>query len=241
MHPKIRHKLAKIIYSETTFATHFNVPIKFDQREVRAVNERIIEIPFIFSAIEPGNSSKKILDFGCTRSWISLSLASLGHNVYGIDLRDFPFQHPNFIFKKGNILDFEIRHFDYIISLSTLEHVGLGAYGEEYDHQAFSKVINKINRLLNSDGRFILTLPVGMPSSDQFEKSFSPNEILELILTRRFFLVKENFFRRFDQKYWSPCSKKEIAGVSNDLQSRKKAGSGVNGIGCYIFQKNHPE
>ena len=241
MHPKIRRNLAKIIYRETTFATHFNVPIKFDQREIKAVNERIIETPFIFSSIESDNNPKKILDFGCTRSWISLSLASLGHNVYGIDIRDFPFQHPNFIFKKGNILDFEIRNFDYIISLSTLEHVGLGAYGEEYDHQAFFKVIHKINWLLKPDGRFILTLPVGRPSSDQFEKSFSPNEILDLILTRGFYLVKENYFRRFDYIYWSPCSKEEIAGVSNDLQARKKGGSGVNGVGCYIFQKSHPE
>lgn len=238
---KIRRNIAQLIYSETTFATHFNVPIKFDSNDVKAVNERIVEIPFIFSAIEHDNKPNKILDFGCARSWISLSLASLGHEVYGIDLRDFPFQHQNFIFQKMNILDFEIRNFDFIISLSTLEHVGLGAYGEKYDQQAFAKVVNKIHWLIKPDGRFILTLPVGMPSSDQFEKSFSPDEIIKLIVNGKFILLKENHYKRFDLKYWLPCSKKEIAQVSNDFQSRKKAGSGVNGVGCYIFKKINAE
>ena len=238
---KIRRNLAQLIYSGTTFDTHFNVPIKFDRNDVKAVNERIVEIPFIFSAIEHDNKPKKILDFGCTRSWMSLSLASLGHEVYGIDLRDFHFQHQSFIFQKINILDFEIRNFDFVISLSTLEHVGLGAYGEKYDQQALSKVVNKINWLIKPGGRFILTLPVGIPSSDQFEKSFSPDEIIELIVNGKFILSKGNYYKRFDHKYWLPCSKKEIAHVSNDFRSRKKVGSGVNGVGCYIFKKNNDE
>lgn len=234
---KIRRNLSRLIYNETTFDTHFNVPIKFDQKGVKAVNERIVEIPFVLSAIEHSNRPKKILDFGCSRSWISLALASLGHKVHGIDLREFPFQHENFLFSKIDILDFHQKNFDYVISMSTLEHVGLGAYGEEHDQQALGKVLEIINGLLKSNGTFLLTLPVGIPSIDLFEKSFSTEDILSIVISNNFEVNEEKYFKRLRGTSWLPCTKSEIARVSNNLKARSSYGSGVNGVGCFKFLK----
>jgi SAM-dependent methyltransferase len=233
----IKKTLSRLIYQQTTFESHFNVPIKFKRNDRIVINERVVEIPFIFSSIASENKAKKILDFGCTRSWLSLSLASLGYSVYGIDLRDYPFTHPNFVFQRINILDYRERDFDYIISLSTLEHVGLGAYGEPYSQQALVDVIKKVYFLLKESGHLLLTLPVGIPSEDLFEKSFAPEEILALLTAHGFHLIEEQYFKRQNGTNWQPCTRKKIAAVSNSIEARNKFGSGVNGVGCYNFAK----
>ena len=235
---RIRQAVSRLICGQTNFESFFNVPIQFNRKDRIVINERIVEIPFIFSAITSKNKSKKILDFGCTRSWLSLSLASLGHSVYGIDLRDYPFTHPNFVFQKVNILDFQELNFDYIISLSTLEHVGLGAYGEPYSQEALVEVVKKIHLLLRGGGTLLLTLPVGIPSEDRFEKSFAPEEILELFTNHSFHLIEERYFKRHSGINWQPCPREEIAVVSNSLEARHEFGSGVNGVGCFNFIAN---
>lgn len=237
MFNSIKRAVSKLICKRTTFETHFNVPIKFKSNRGIVVNERIVEIPFIFSSIALINTPKKILDFGCTRSWLSLSLASLGHWVYGIDLRDYPFTHPNFVFQKINILEFHERDFDCIISLSTLEHVGLGAYGEPYIQQAFVDVVKQLHLLLKESGTLLLTLPVGVPSEDLFEKSFAPEEIMKLLTGHGFHLVEERYFKRHNGINWLSCTREEIAVVPNSFEARRKFGSGVNGIGCFNFIK----
>ncbi|MFC1739680.1 class I SAM-dependent methyltransferase, partial [Planctomycetota bacterium] len=228
---KIRRKLSKLIYEADKFENHFNVPIKFGPQGIRAVNERIIEVPFVLSHVQ--GEKLKILDFGCTRSWISLSLASSGHKVYGVDLRDYNFKHKNFTFHKGDILNFDQRDFDIVICLSTLEHIGLGAYGEDYNPQVLRDVIQKIYKILKATGVLILTLPVGVSSVDDFERSFAPEEIIELITQANFELKKERYFYRRNGKEWLACFKEVIKKIHNDFESRREYGSGVNGIGCF--------
>jgi 2-polyprenyl-3-methyl-5-hydroxy-6-metoxy-1,4-benzoquinol methylase len=234
---KIRKHLARWIYKEETFETHFNLPLKYRDSALLAVNERIIELPFIFSHIPTKAPSLKILDFGCARSWLSLSLASLGHRVAGIDLRDYPFHHPNFKFRQGNILELTETGFDAVISLSTLEHVGLNAYGASDDHSQLDQVVQKIYTLLKPGGLLILTLPVGKPSVDAFERSFAPEEVKDLMQEHSLKLDYEHYFRRKDALHWAPCTQAQIHSVANDLHARRMFGSGVNGIGCYVFAK----
>jgi cyclopropane fatty-acyl-phospholipid synthase-like methyltransferase len=237
MFQKIRKHLARKIYQEANFETHFNLPLKFQNGSLVATNERIVELPFVFAHIPQGQPPLHILDFGCARSWLSLSLAAMGHQVLGIDLRDYPFQHPQLTFRQENILKLPSEKFDIVISLSTLEHVGLGAYGATYDPSQLEDVIDKIGALLKSDGMLILTLPVGKPSVDQFERSFAPDEIKHLMQEHALSLACENYYCRTDGLYWKPCPPTRIREVDNDLHARKKIGSGVNGLGCYVFLK----
>lgn len=183
-----------MVYGNVSFETHFNVPMKFSKGKLKATNERIVEIPFVLSEVATAPPRLKILDFGCARSWISLSLASMGHDVFGIDLRQYVFEHPNFNFDKCDILQYRNKAFNYVISLSTWEHVGLGAYGEEYDEAAAMAVLQKMRNLLIPGGKLLLTLPVGKPSVDRFEKSFSPMEIKSILKENGFAMEKEKYF-----------------------------------------------
>lgn len=234
---KIKRKLARIISKETHIETYFNVPFKFYDAGVYFVNERIIEVPFVYSELNADKKPLKIFDFGCTRSWVALSLASMGHKVYGIDLRHYPFRHPNLVSRKQNILDFKEKGFDIAIALSSLEHVGLGAYGEDYNPESLTRVIVKINELLARGGRLILTVPAGQSSTDGFMRSFTPDEIEKLVTSAGFSLEKSRYFKRQNQRQWLPCSREDILDVSNCPVDRKKNHGGVNGLGCMAFQK----
>ncbi len=230
---KARKKVSNLLYKKINFETYFNVPLLFSNKNSWNMNERIVEWGYVLSQFKD-KYPKKVLDFGCSRGWIPLSLASLGHNVTGIDFRDFPFTHPNFKFYKGDILQIKENEFDIVLCLSTLEHVGLGAYGEEYDSDALKNVVKKIYSLLKQDGLFFLTIPVGKSSIDNFEKSFTPDEIKKLLENNGLKLSEENYFQKVDQKHWLAVTENIIKEVNNDINHRK---NGVNGIGCFVFKK----
>ncbi len=67
---------------------------------------------------------------------LPITLATMGAQVVGTDLLDYEFEHPNFSFRKGDFLDaeFPTAHFDAVVAISSVEHVGLGSYGSpRYD------------------------------------------------------------------------------------------------------------
>ena len=234
---KIRKNIAKLIYHEKSYEYYFNVPIKYQYNQLKAVNERIVEYPFLFNQILKDKPPKKILDFGCTRSWLSIALSSMGYDVTGIDLREFDYEHKNFTFSKTNILDLDEKNFDFVVSLSTIEHVGLGAYDKEVINDDLAKVLKKIEHLLKPQGKLILTLPVGKPSIDEFTRSFAPEELKDILKSHRFSLQTEEYYHKDDRFFWKPSSIIDIANISNDTSARKSAGSGVNGVGFFVFQK----
>jgi hypothetical protein len=121
--------------------------------------------------------------------------------------------------------------------LSTIEHVGLGVYDKKIINDDLIKVLDKVNDLLLVGGKFIITLPVGQSSIDEFERSFAPDELKGLLRSANFELEIEEYYKRENKFYWSPISEDEIKNISNDKKARSMAGSGVNGVGFFVFLK----
>lgn len=232
---KLGRFLKKKIY-KSTFDYNFNVPIKFKKKSY-FINERLVEIPFTHRNILALPANSEILDFGCTKSWLSLELSAMGYNVTGVDLRDYNYNHPNFQFKKGNILNIHLDKYDAIIALSVIEHIGLGTYGDKIDEDALIQILDKIYELLNYGGLFIFTIPVGKSSINNFERSFTPDEVDKIFEKYNYSFLEEKFFKRKNGKFWEPCSRKAISSVSNDKQTIMKIGTGVNGCGCFVLKK----
>lgn len=67
------------------------------------VISRIFEYPLIFQNLDL--ESGRMLDVGCCGSKLPIELASLGYEVYGIDVNDYPLTHPNFIFIKQDVIN----------------------------------------------------------------------------------------------------------------------------------------
>jgi len=238
---KILLKIKEKVCKTNNVYKHFNFPIKVKSNQDYNISEKIVELPFIHGILNEIGSGKKVLDFGCAKSWLSLSLASMGYNVYGIDLRNYIFEHPLFSFKRVNILEFEEGGFDYIISLSVLEHVGLGVYDDKPDNKLLYNVLDTIYEKLKQDGKFILTIPVGRESVDEFERSFDPEKLEKLLMSHKFRVERKHFFKRFEGKYWKESTLKEIKTVDNSKLVRDIYKNGVNGIGCYLLKKMNKE
>lgn len=198
------------------------------------VNERLVEIPFILHEVGDAVPPKRILEFGCTSSDVSIQLSALGHEVHAIDLKPYPFDHPALTFSQANILGYNTQGFDYVISISVLEHLGLGFYTNEPFKDELDRTIDILVASLRPKGRLIITVPCGRPDKDAFMRTFTPNEVYDLFVSHGLELVKERYYRREQFKYWFPCEANEIIHISNTREDRGP--TGVNGVGCFIWQ-----
>lgn len=159
------------------------------------INERIVEIPFVLQSI-PSDRNQRILDVGCTESSLSLHLASIGYRVTGVDMRDFPYVHPNFRFRRADIMNvgFEDESFDVVTCVSTLEHIGLGFYSDNEDSDnADKKAISEIERVLRQEGALILSVPFGRFKKTAQQRIYDLSRLRSLL--ERFTVREKRFFR----------------------------------------------
>ena len=234
---KILSKIKNRLCRSNNIQNFFNVPIKIYNNHDYSVNEKIFELPFIYSVLNGIDTRESVLDFGCTRSWVSIALSTLGYCVNGIDLRDYIFEHPNFDFNKMSILEYKKDNFDYVICLSVLEHVGLGAYKEKPDDSALDSVIKDIYNKLKPNGKLILTTPVGKESVDEFERSFDPVKLERKLESFSFSFNQKKYFSRDKGKFWSSCLIEQIKEVDNSKGARSLYKNGTNGVACYLLTK----
>lgn len=84
--------------------------------------------------------------------------------------------------------------FDAVVSLCTLEHIGLGRYGDEYDIEGDKKAFAEIEKALSPGGSLIFSLPIG-PSVILFNahRIYSYGKIMDFRGGMR--VVDEKFFR----------------------------------------------
>ena len=96
------------------------------------VTERIVEVPFAMAALSRLERGARILDVGSAESTFPLSAASLGYKVTAIDPRPLAYSHPNLESHASLLEDWDApsEPFAAAFLISTIEHVGLGAYGE---------------------------------------------------------------------------------------------------------------
>jgi len=139
------------------------------------VNERIVEVPWVMglaTSLAPGSL---VLDFGATESTVSLSLASLGLEVIAADLRPYPLAHPGIRSLTGPIEQWEgpDRPLDAVFCVSALEHVGLGAYGEDQTGGDLDRqIVERFASWLKPGGEIAFTAPYGAWSVDELQRVY---------------------------------------------------------------------
>lgn len=127
----------------------------------RFVNERIVEIPWVLGNLP--RSPARILDVGASESPLALMLASLGYQVTAVDLRTYPFTHPNLEIVAGDITKLNLSaKFDTVVCLSTLEHIGLPVYGGREMLAGDNLALQQMHRWLKPGGYLLLTVPAAL-------------------------------------------------------------------------------
>jgi SAM-dependent methyltransferase len=152
---------------------------------VGAVNERIVELPYVLRALAGVRPGGNVLDVGATESLVSLCLASLGYDVTAVDPRPYPLSHPRLKVVTAEVQRWEPDEtFDAVVCLSTIEHIGLGAYGDEVDDErADLAAMRRIRELTAPQGLLVLTTPFGSSSSqgDGFTRVYDRASLDELL------------------------------------------------------------
>lgn len=89
-------------------------------------------------------------------------------------------------------LNFQDNSIPSLSCMHTIEHIGLGRYGDEIDPQGDIKSINELKRVLKKNGDLLFVTPVGKPkiefnahriySYEQIVEYFSPFSLIEFSL-----------------------------------------------------------
>ncbi|MEK6951699.1 MAG: class I SAM-dependent methyltransferase, partial [Nanoarchaeota archaeon] len=173
--------------------------------------ERIIERPFALNHLP--NVKSRVLEIGCADSILPLEMASLGHQVTGLDIKKYPFTHPNFTLQRGDITKIQIQknYYDVVTCISTLEHMGLeyalGEKPEVEDKRKDKECIKIIFDCLKDDGKLILTTPFGKSQVKPEGRVYSQEDIEELF---RDFVIEEQKYYVKEGKNWIKKEKDEI-------------------------------
>lgn len=146
------------------------------------INERIAEVPFVFTKLAGLERGSRILDVGCCESTVSLSLASLGFDVTALDPRPYPFAHPRLTVATVPVERFQDSSgFDAVILLSTIEHLGVGAYGLDEDTRLDLQAMAHLRSLMRPGGRVVLTTPFGVRSMNELERTYDTAGVHQLL------------------------------------------------------------
>lgn len=214
----------------------FNEPIlvQYDDRgraSWSGTSERIIEKAWVIRHLSSVATGSRILDVGCSESLLSLELASNGFLVTGVDIRPNPLGHPNFEFIQADICNSKLKSesYDAVIALSTIEHIGLGWYGDPVADSLDYSVLKEIYRLLKPAGRLLLTVPFGQRAVTPLHRIYDRVSLSAVI--RDFTIEKIDYAVKLDARTWlSPIPEEEASQQKHDPVSY--APSAVAMVAC---------
>lgn len=144
------------------------------------ISERGTEIPWVLKSIQHKEKKEKVLILGTCESLFSVYLATLFDDVYGVDIRRYNEKHPNLHVICADMMNlpFNANTFDVVISISTLEHIGLGAYGDPCSKRGDHIALEEIKRVIRDKGKVLITVPAGRDYVvSNTERVYSPQEI----------------------------------------------------------------
>lgn len=156
------------------------------------VDERVIEYPWILSRLD--TRAGRLLDAGSTLNYAYLlDLPALVSK--SIVITSLAFEHlekrPNVTYLVEDLRDFSAREdsFDWIVCISTLEHVGLdntklytkdSAFNESHPMD-YRKALQELKRVLRPNGRLLLTVPFGRAENFGWMQQFDKQGLVDIV------------------------------------------------------------
>lgn len=170
--------------------------------------ERVVEYPLAFQTL-PSNPTA-ILDIGSGNSPFPYHLACLGHTVHAVDILPYPLEHQNIVQVRCDAmkLPYGDESFSYVTAISSLEHFGLGGYGDPVESNAPFRARDEICRVLQKKGVFIVSLPVGIENDPIKSKNVNYSVFTQSLLDRftdGFQINQTRFFQHLNHN-WIPCA-----------------------------------
>jgi len=156
-------------------------------------------VEYGFAADNTNVTTRNLLDVGSAGSFFPLQMAKRGFQVTAVDVRPYRQTHQNLNFIQADItkLPFAAEFFDTITCISTIEHLGLSAYGDPRHDNADESAIIEFKRVLVPQGRLILTTPFSskyqlLKWRDSYERIYDQDKIGSLFASWN--VAKEHYY-----------------------------------------------
>ncbi len=195
------------------------IALEYTPDEVRWVytNERVVEIPWVMQGLASLKPPARVLDIGPLESLVALQLASMGYESTALDVRPYQYAHPNLTTVVASILDWpgDGRPFDAVVLLSTLEHIGVGVYGQlEGSSDADARAMARVREMLRAGGTLVFTTPFGRSRTDQTQRVYSGEDVARLL--QGFCIKDAALATRRDMKTWTlePIQFEQLRGTT---------------------------
>jgi SAM-dependent methyltransferase len=186
----------------------------------RGFDERVVEFPWLASRRLSGT----VLDAGSTLNHLHVlrrlrpRMDDLHIVTLAAEDRAFPSLGVSYMFADLRDLPLRDATYDRVLSISTLEHVGLdlehfGADGgkPEDPQQGALTAASELRRVLRAGGDMLLTVPVGVAERFDWVRSFSLEELDELVARFEPVEVEVTYFRH--DEGWQPVDRDGVAGA----------------------------
>jgi SAM-dependent methyltransferase len=129
------------------------------------------------------NKPKRHLDIGSRVDGFSAHVAVF-RTIEILDVRPLCSKVDNIIFRQADLMqlpDDLIECCDSISALHSIEHFGLGRYGDPIDFYGHVKAVNNIAKMLAKNGTFYFSVPIGPQRIDfNAQRVFSVSYLLNL-------------------------------------------------------------
>jgi len=127
---------------------------------------------------------EKHIDIGSTLKFSSVISAFIPTEFY--DYRPAELKLSNLVSKHGDLtnLSFDDNSVESLSCMHTIEHIGLGRYGDPIDPEGDRKAAFELSRSLAPAGTFIFVTPVGKPKlAFNAHRIYSYQQVLDLFPT----------------------------------------------------------
>jgi SAM-dependent methyltransferase len=185
------------------------------------LDERVVEYPWLLSRGLAG----RVLDAGSTLNHPHLldrvlpSVNSLHIVTLAPEPQSFVDRGVSYVFADLRELPFRERLYDCVVSLSTVEHVGMdnsqygGASGREGDPAiAAAAALAELNRVLAPEGRLLVTVPYGRREDYGWFRQFGTEDLDALIAAAGARAADVTVYA-YSRRGWQLSSLREAAGA----------------------------
>ena len=161
---------------------------------LRCRSPRSVEYKWVIDTLRRINCNKRLLDVGCSGSYLCYELLHLGFNVHGLDAEPYQCKKTSFMFHLCDIVKtpFPDNYFDVIVAVSVLEHIGLGAYGDPRHPDGDRLAIKELRRILSGGGYLLITVPYAYGYSVTWRRVYGWETLISV--TDDFHLIEASFF-----------------------------------------------
>lgn len=211
------------------------------------LSERVVEIPWVLSKISPNN--RRILDAGSAlnhgyifekgflkdKSLVCVTLAPEESNYNHLGI--------SYVYDDLRTLPFKDNYLDTIISISTIEHIGMDSSIYTKNPKYFKKkndsfidAIEEFHRVLKPEGVIMMTIPFGKYQDLIWLQQFDKYYLDKLVKAFKGKIIEETYFK-YTFSGWN-LSRKEECEESEYIQQDKPTFAMASSVVCLMMKKN---